>query len=173
MFRDSWCPRLRALITPRAVLGVGLLAGTLLVGVVPVLASDGGGMPWDGPLDAISANLSGPTARRLMIIAIVVVGLGMMFSEGGSVFRKLLYVAAGGILVSAAASWGLPFIGFAEAAAGPRRPVPGMDAWIWCWTLGVLLTLGTWLGLHMEAQERQRFLEGAECRVPERGNLGQ
>jgi type IV secretory pathway VirB2 component (pilin) len=157
--------RMQRLLGFGALVGRLLLLVLLLLVAVPVLAADGGGdMPWDEPLDAISANLSGPTARKLMIVAICLVGLGMMFSEGGGLFRTLLYVAAGGIIVSAAASWGLPFMGFAEAAVGPRRPVPALDAWTWVWTLGVLFTLGTWLGLHMEAKERRRILAGAGCR---------
>jgi type IV secretion system protein TrbC len=136
-----------------------ILVTVLLSSALPAFAGDGGGMPWDGPLEAISANLSGPTARRLIIIAICVVGLGMMFSEGGSVFRKCLYVAAGGVIVASAASWGLPFIGFAEAATGARRLPPSMDAWRWFWTLAIIGTLGSWLGLHMEAQERRRAQE--------------
>lgn len=66
--------RLRAL--PPALVTALLLA--------PTAAHAGGGgaaMPWDGPLQALVNNLTGPLAKTLAVAAIVIAGLIMAFSE--------------------------------------------------------------------------------------------
>ncbi|HEY1561741.1 MAG TPA: TrbC/VirB2 family protein [Caulobacteraceae bacterium] len=56
----------------------------------PVLAGTTGGtaMPWETPLQSVQDSLSGPVAKAIGIIAIVVTGLGFAFAEGGSAMRK-------------------------------------------------------------------------------------
>src|SRR5262245_31583242 len=42
----------------RHLVGAAVLAGVLVLSTGPVWANDGGDMPWNGPLDRLSANLS-------------------------------------------------------------------------------------------------------------------
>ncbi len=45
-------------------------------------------MPWETPLQTVETSLSGPVAKAVGVIAIVVTGLGFAFAEGGSAMRK-------------------------------------------------------------------------------------
>jgi len=64
---------------------------------VPALAGTTGGtaMPWETPLQTVEASLSGPVAKAVGIIAIVVTGLGFAFAEGGSVMRRGIGIVFG------------------------------------------------------------------------------
>ena len=55
----------------------------------------GGSMPWETPLQTIEASLSGPVAKAVGIIAIVITGLGFAVSESGSVVRKGMGIVCG------------------------------------------------------------------------------
>ena len=52
-------------------------------------------MPWETPLETIMQSLSGPVAKAVGIIAIVLTGLGFAFSEGGSVLRRGIGIVFG------------------------------------------------------------------------------
>lgn len=69
-------------------------AATLAVG--PAWAAGvGASMPWEGPLDTVMQSLSGPVAKAVGIIAIVLTGLGFAFAEGGSALRKGIGIVFG------------------------------------------------------------------------------
>ena len=87
----------------------------LLVLAGPAYAS-GSGMPWEGPLEQILDSMTGPVARAAAVIAIVIAGIGIMFSEGGSGIRKLMFVGLGIAIMFAAVSFFLDFFGFAGGA---------------------------------------------------------
>jgi len=55
----------------------------------------GTAMPWETPLQTVEASLSGPVAKAVGIIAIVVTGLGFAFAEGGSAMRKGIGIVFG------------------------------------------------------------------------------
>lgn len=55
----------------------------------------GTAMPWETPLQTIQESLSGPVAKAVGIIAIVVTALGFAFSEGGSALRKGIGIVFG------------------------------------------------------------------------------
>ena len=65
-----------------------LLASLMIAG--PALAGTTGGtsMPWETPLQTVADSLSGPVAKAIGIISIVITGLGFAFAEGGSALRK-------------------------------------------------------------------------------------
>ena len=65
--------------------------------VAPAVAGTTGGtaMPWETPLQTVEASLSGPVAKAVGIIAIVVTGLGFAFAEGGSAMRKGIGIVFG------------------------------------------------------------------------------
>lgn len=76
----------------------------------------GGGLPWETPLQNLLASLTGPVAQVLGTAAIVFVGLGLAFSEGGGIMRRALWVVFGLSIAFAAATWGLTFLGFGGGA---------------------------------------------------------
>jgi type IV secretion system protein VirB2 len=69
-------------------------------------------MPWEAPLDQLLQSLSGPVARAIGGVAIIGLGIGLAFSEGGSTMRKALWVVIGLALAFNALTWGLSFLGF-------------------------------------------------------------
>lgn len=83
----------------------------ILFAATPAFASSAG-MPWEGPLSRLVQSLTGPVAKAVGVFAIVAVGFGMAFSEGGSGMRKVLWVVLGLAIAFSAASWGLSFMGF-------------------------------------------------------------
>ena len=81
----------------------------------PAFAS-GSGMPWEGPLEQIVDSITGPVARAAAVIAIVIAGVTIIFSEGGGGMRKLAFVGLGIAVMFAAVSFFLDFFGFAGGA---------------------------------------------------------
>jgi type IV secretion system protein TrbC len=94
-------------------LAVWILAFMALV--APAYAS-GSGMPWEGPLEQIVDSITGPVARAAAVIAIVIAGIAIIFSEGGGGVRKLAFVGLGIAIMFAAVSFFLDFFGFAGGA---------------------------------------------------------
>jgi type IV secretion system protein VirB2 len=70
------------------------------------LANDmgGEGMPWLKPLQTITDAISGPVAKLVGVIAIVLAGLGIAFGESGSGVRRLFQVVMGLAIAFTAAS---------------------------------------------------------------------
>jgi type IV secretion system protein VirB2 len=71
------------------------------------------GAPWEAPLQTILNSLTGPVAQMAGVAAIVLAGIGIAFSEGGSGIRKLVWVALGLSIAYAATAFFLPLFGFA------------------------------------------------------------
>ena len=73
-----------------------LAAGVAVMMASPAWASSSGtAMPWEAPLTTIQNSLAGPVAKAIGIIAIVITGLGLAFSEGGSAVRKGIGIVFG------------------------------------------------------------------------------
>lgn len=70
------------------------------------------GMPWEGPLNQLLDSLTGPVSRVMGAVAIIGLGIGIAFSEGGSMMRRALWVVLGLAIAFNAVSWGLSFLGF-------------------------------------------------------------
>jgi len=87
----------------------------LLACAAPAYAA-GSGMPWEGPLEQIVDSITGPVARAAAVIAIVIAGVTIIFSEGGGGVRKLAFVGLGIAIMFAAVSFFLDFFGFAGGA---------------------------------------------------------
>jgi type IV secretory pathway VirB2 component (pilin) len=62
-------------------------------------------MPWETPLQKLLQSLSGPTARAIIVGAIVIAGLALCIGEAGSFFRKAMAAVFGGAVAIGAASW--------------------------------------------------------------------
>jgi type IV secretion system protein VirB2 len=97
-----------------------LVCGLLALTCVPVTASGaangGQPLPWEGPLNQILASFTGPVAKALCILAIVVLGFGFAFSEGGGL-RRILGLLLGVSIAVTATSFGVTFFGF-DGGAG-------------------------------------------------------
>lgn len=61
-------------------------------------------LPWESPLQKILESLTGPVARVLGVIAIVIAGFGIAFGEAGSGVRRLFQVIFGLSIVYSAAA---------------------------------------------------------------------
>lgn len=77
----------------------------------------GSGMPWEGPLQRVLDSFTGPVAKVIAVLAIVLCGLGLAFGEGGGGMKKGLQIVFGISIAFAAASFGLDFFGFAGGVA--------------------------------------------------------
>ena len=78
----------------------------LLLAAPYVFADDGGGqsMPWVGPLQMIMNSISGPVAKIVGTIAIIIAGFGIAFGESGSGVRRLFQIVFGLAIAFTAAS---------------------------------------------------------------------
>lgn len=89
-----------------------------LIMVLPLLAhASGSGLPWEGPIQRILDSISGPVAKAIGVLAIVLTGLGLAFGEGGGLMRKILGVVFGLSIAFSASSFGLSFFGFGGGCA--------------------------------------------------------
>lgn len=93
----------------------GALTLASLALAAPAYAA-GSGMPWEGPLQQVVDSITGPVARAAAVIAIVIAGVTIIFSEGGGGVRKLAFVGLGIAVMFAAVSFFLDFFGFAGGA---------------------------------------------------------
>lgn len=104
----------------RSVLPSVLAAGVSLLSLPQrAHAAPGGGaqpLPWEGPLNQILASFTGPVAKALCILAIVVLGFGFAFSEGGGM-RRMLGLLLGVSIAVTATTFGVTFFGF-DGGAG-------------------------------------------------------
>lgn len=101
----------------KEVLKVILLALILII-LLPVFAyASGAGLPWESPLEKILDSVSGPVAKVVGIIVIVLTGLGIAFGEGGGLMRKVLNIVFGLSVAFSATSFGLSFFGFSGGCA--------------------------------------------------------
>lgn len=87
--------------------GLALSACLLLAGV----AHAGAGLPWESQLDKVSNSLSGPVAKAIGLIAMVLCGIGIGLSEGGGGARKLLIIGLGLSIAFSARTFWLSFFG--------------------------------------------------------------
>lgn len=70
------------------------------------------GMPWESPLNQLLDSLTGPVSRVMGAAAIIGLGIGIAFSDGGGMMRKALWVVMGLAIAFNALTWGLSFMGF-------------------------------------------------------------
>ena len=94
-----------------AIAGVALAAGPAFAG------GSGTSMPWETPLQTVQDSLSGPVAKAIGIIAIVVTGLGFAFSEGGSAMRKGIGIVFGLAIAFTATTFITTFFNVTSGAA--------------------------------------------------------
>jgi len=103
----------------RAAVALGQVAivVALLLIVADQAAASETGMPWESPLNRILTSITGPVAKGLGVLAIVIAGLGIAFGEGGSGVRRLLQVVFGLSIAFTASSFFLALFGFSGGSA--------------------------------------------------------
>ncbi|WEX91397.1 TrbC/VirB2 family protein (plasmid) [Sinorhizobium garamanticum] len=87
-----------------AVVAIALLAAPLVfASVVPAVASSGGGLPWEGPLQQIQESITGPVAGAIALAAVAIAGGMLIFGgELNDFARRLMYIVlVAGILLGA------------------------------------------------------------------------
>jgi len=87
----------------RALQSIGLLTIGLVVMASPALASSGGSLPWEGPLQQIQESITGPVAGAIALAAVAIAGGMLIFGgELNDFARRLVYVVlVAGILLGA------------------------------------------------------------------------
>lgn len=70
------------------------------------------GLPWEGPLEKILSSLTGPVAKILGVIAIVIAGFGIAFGEAGSGMRRVFQVVLGLSIAFTASTLVVSLFGF-------------------------------------------------------------
>jgi len=85
-----------------AAAGLGLTLGAAVLSS-PAVASSGGGLPWEGPLQQIQQSITGPVAGFIALAAVAVAGGMLIFGgELNDFARRLMYVVlVAGILLGA------------------------------------------------------------------------
>ena len=75
------------------------------------------GLPWEGPLQKILDSLTGPVAKILGVIAIVIAGFGIAFGEAGSGMRRIFQIVLGLSIAFTASTLVVTLFGFTGGAA--------------------------------------------------------
>jgi type IV secretion system protein TrbC len=88
-------------LTQTACTTLGFLI--LFASAHPALASSGGGLPWEAPLEQIQQSITGPVAGFIALAAVAVAGGMLIFGgELNDFARRLMYVVlVAGILLGA------------------------------------------------------------------------
>ncbi|NEJ80365.1 conjugal transfer protein TrbC [Rhizobium leguminosarum bv. viciae] len=86
-------------LIPAALVG----APIVIASVAPALASSGGSLPWEGPLQQIQESITGPVAGAIALAAVAIAGGMLIFGgELNDFARRLVYVVlVAGILLGA------------------------------------------------------------------------
>lgn len=87
----------------------------MLIGVSQAYAS-ATGLPWEGPLQKILDSLTGPVAKILGVIVIVIAGFGIAYGEGGSGMRRIFQIVLGLSIAFTASSLVVSLFGFSGGA---------------------------------------------------------
>lgn len=72
----------------------------------------GTSMPWESPLNDILHSITGPVVKVGGILAIVLTGFALAFSEGGGFMRKALSVVFGLSITFSATTFISDFLGY-------------------------------------------------------------
>jgi len=94
----------------KRLLRLGILTAFFGISLAaPVVASSGGSLPWEGPLEQIQESITGPVAGYIALAAVAIAGGMLIFGgELNDFARRLVYVVlVAGILLGATTIVGL------------------------------------------------------------------
>jgi type IV secretion system protein TrbC len=74
------------------------------------------GLPWESPLEKILASLTGPVAKILGVVAIVLAGFGIAFGEAGSGLKRIFQIVLGLSIAFTASSLVVSLFNFSSGA---------------------------------------------------------
>jgi len=88
---------------------LGFFAAAGIILESPALASSGGSLPWEGPLEQIQESITGPVAGYIALAAVAIAGGMLIFGgELNDFARRLVYIVlVAGILLGATTIVGL------------------------------------------------------------------
>ena len=101
----------------RRRVGLCALAATALSTPAFAGVTGGGGLPWDTVLQTVEADLTGPVAIGIGVIAVILCGLGIAMGGEGSAMRRLFAILFGLSLAFMSASAITTFFGASSGAA--------------------------------------------------------
>ena len=84
---------------------------------VPSAYATATGLPWEAPLEKILDSLTGPVAKILGVIAIVIAGFGIAFGEAGSGMRRIFQIVLGLSIAFTASTLVVTLFGFSGGTA--------------------------------------------------------
>ncbi len=93
----------------KSVPAIAAIAMAAIASASPTLASSGGSLPWEGPLEQIQESITGPVAGYIALAAVAIAGGMLIFGgELNDFARRLVYVVlVAGILLGATTIVGL------------------------------------------------------------------
>jgi type IV secretion system protein VirB2 len=93
----------------RSLLKLIVIAVSVIAAASPAVASSGGSLPWEGPLEQIQESITGPVAGYIALAAVAIAGGMLIFGgELNDFARRLVYVVlVAGILLGATTIVGL------------------------------------------------------------------
>jgi type IV secretion system protein VirB2 len=93
----------------RSLLKLTVIAVSVIAAASPAVASSGGSLPWEGPLEQIQESITGPVAGYIALAAVAIAGGMLIFGgELNDFARRLMYVVlVAGILLGATTIVGL------------------------------------------------------------------
>jgi type IV secretion system protein TrbC len=93
----------------RSLLKHIMIAVSVIAAASPAVASSGGSLPWEGPLEKIQESITGPVAGYIALAAVAIAGGMLIFGgELNDFARRLMYIVlVAGILLGATTIVGL------------------------------------------------------------------
>lgn len=93
----------------KSLLTLAAMALSIASATSPAIASSGGSLPWEGPLQQIQESITGPVAGYIALAAVAIAGGMLIFGgELNDFARRLVYVVlVAGILLGATTIVGL------------------------------------------------------------------
>lgn len=84
--------------------------------ILPNAFATSTGLPWESPLEKILDSLTGPVAKILGVIAIVLAGFGIAFGEASSGMRRIFQIVLGLSIAFTASTLVVSLFGFSGGA---------------------------------------------------------
>ena len=92
--------------------------GIALVFAGSALAAETG-MPWESPLNKLIDSLTGPVAKAVGVICIVIAGFGIALGESGGGLKRLFQIVFGLSIAFTASSFVATLFGFSSGMVIP------------------------------------------------------
>lgn len=81
-------------------------------GLIVNISASETGLPWEGILEKIASSLTGPVAKVVGVVAIVLAGFGVAFGESGGSMRRVFQIVLGLSIAFTASSLVANLFGF-------------------------------------------------------------